>query len=45
MNATIVFVKLNRARIILLRSQGTVNQPFQKTSATHWRGTVVLESK
>jgi len=37
---------------ILLGSQGTVNQtiscqhiPSKKTSAAHWRGTVVLESK
>ena len=37
---------------ILLGSQGTVNQTTscqhtisQKTSAAHWRGTVVLESK
>ena len=37
---------------ILFGSQGTVNQTtscqhmlYKKTSATHWRGTVVLESK
>ena len=36
-----------RLEEILLGSQGTVNQTtyFPKNSATHWRGTVVLESK